>query len=329
MPVRSRKLRAAVTPMASPLLILGMQSALAPGGPAAQEIAGLTAVLAGGAAVILVLVMGLLAFGAATGPRRVHTLLWVVGGGIVFPVAVLSTLLVYDRGLSHALTAPAPPGAVRIEVEGRQWWWEVRYPMGAAGRDLVAAANEIRVPVGVPIDLLLTSLDVIHSFWVPSLAGKVDMVPGHRNRLTIQADRAGVYRGQCAEFCGVQHARMALLVVAVPRNDFDAWLAREAAPAVPPATPEQTRGHDAFLANGCGGCHTVRGTAALGRLGPDLTHVGSRRTLAAATIPNHADTMAAWIASSNAVKPGNRMPSFAHLDPATVTDIAAYLVSLR
>jgi cytochrome c oxidase subunit 2 len=193
----------------------------------------------------------------------------------------------------------------------------------------VVAANEIQIPVGVPIDLRLTSPDVIHSFWVPSLAGKMDMVPGHRTRLTIQADRAGVYRGQCAEFCGTQHARMALLVVAVPPAEFGAWLAREAGPAISPATPEQTRGHEAFLAQGCGGCHTVRGTAALGRLGPDLTHVGSRRTLAAATVPNHANAMTAWITTGDQLKPGNRMRSFAHLDRGVVSDIVAYLMSLR
>jgi cytochrome c oxidase subunit 2 len=306
-----------------------MQSALAPAGPAAQAIAGLTAVLAAGAAVILVLMMALLTYGAVTGPRRIHTVLWIVGGGIAFPVAVLSALLVHERGLSHRLGAPPPADALRIEVEGRQWWWEVRYPTGAAGHDVVVSANEIQIPVGVPIDLVLTTQDVIHSFWVPSLAGKMDMVPGHRNRLTIQAERVGIYRGQCAEFCGVQHAHMALLVVAVTPAEFDAWLAREAARAVPPATPEQIRGHAAFLANGCGGCHTVRGTAALGRLGPDLTHVGSRRTLGAASLPNHAPTIAAWIGTSDRLKPGNRMRSFAHLDPGTVSDIAAYLVSLR
>ncbi|MGH7400588.1 MAG: cytochrome c oxidase subunit II [Candidatus Rokuibacteriota bacterium] len=305
-----------------------MQSALAPAGPAAQAIASLATVLAVGAAVILGLVIALLAYGALSGPRRVHTGLWVVGGGIVFPVVVLSALLLYDRGLTHALSAPPPPGAPTIEVEGRQWWWEVRYRPGAAGQPVVAA-NELHVPVGVAVDLVLTTPDVIHSFWVPSLAGKVDMVPGHRNRLTIQADRAGIYRGQCAEFCGVQHARMALLVVAVPPAEFEAWLAREAAPAAPPTTPALARGHDAFLAHGCGGCHAIRGTAALSRLGPDLTHVGSRRTLAAATIPNHVEAMAAWISSSEQLKPGNRMRSFAHLDRDTVTAIAAYLASLR
>lgn len=308
---------------------MSMQSALAPGGPAAQAIASLATVLAVGAAVILVLVMALLAYGALSGPRRVHTGLWVVGGGIVFPVAVLSALLVYDRGLSHALSAPPPPDAPRIEVEGRQWWWEVRYAAGVAGRDVVVTANEIHLPVGTAVDLVLTTPDVIHSFWVPSLAGKVDMVPGRRNRLTIQADRAGIYRGQCAEFCGVQHARMALLVVAAPPAEFEGWLAREAAPAAPPTTPELTEGHDAFLAHGCGGCHTIRGTTALGLLGPDLTHVGSRRTLAAATIPNHVEAMAAWISASDRLKPGNRMRSFAHLDQGTVTAIAAYLASLQ
>ncbi|MGH7367480.1 MAG: cytochrome c oxidase subunit II [Candidatus Rokuibacteriota bacterium] len=305
-----------------------MQSALAPAGPAAQAIANLATVLAVGAAVILVLVMGLLAYGALGGPRRVHTGLWVVGGGIVFPVAVLSALLVYDRGLTHALSAPPAPGTRTIEVEGRQWWWEVRYPSGSGGHPVVTA-NEIHLPVGTAVSLILTTPDVIHSFWVPSLAGKVDMVPGRRNRLTIQADRAGIYRGQCAEFCGVQHTRMALLVVAVPPAEFDAWLAREAAPAGSPTTPALARGHDAFLAHGCGGCHTIRGTAALGHLGPDLTHVGSRRTLAAATIPNHVEAMAAWISSSDQIKPGNRMRSFAHLDRDTVTAIAAYLASLR
>jgi len=315
--------------LASRLLTVAMQSALAPAGPAAQAIASLATILAVGAVVILVLVMALLVYGVLGGPRRVHTGLWVIGGGIVFPVVVLSALLVYDRGLSHALSAPPPPDAPRIEVDGRQWWWEVRYTAGPGGGDVVVAANEIHLPVGTAVDLVLTTPDVIHSFWVPSLAGKVDMVPGHRNRLTLQSDRAGIYRGQCAEFCGVQHARMALLVVAEPPAEFARWLAREAAPATAPATPELALGHDAFIAHGCGGCHTIRGTTALGRLGPDLTHVGSRRTLAAATVPNHVEAMAAWIAASDRVKPGNRMRSFAHLDQGTVTAIAAYLGSLQ
>jgi cytochrome c oxidase subunit 2 len=285
-----------------------MQSALSPAGPAAEAVADLTTVLAVGATVILVLVMGLVAYGALGEPRRASTGLWVIGGGIVFPVVVLSALLVYDRTLIHALSAPAPSGSRTVEVEGRQWWWEVRYPRTAPGGRDVVTANELHVPVGEAVDLVLTTSDVIHSFWVPSLAGKVDMVPGRRNRLTLKVGREGVYRGQCAEFCGVQHARMALLVVAMPTAAFEAWAARQAAPAVAPASAELGAGLDAFLAHGCSGCHTIQGTAAQGRLGPDLTHVGSRRTLAAATLANHVDTMAAWIADAHRFKPGNRMP---------------------
>lgn len=305
-----------------------MQSTLAPGGPAAEGFVTLATVLAAGAAVILVLVMALLVHGALGEPRRASTELWVIGGGILFPVIVLSALLGYE-GLTHALAGPAPPGAPRIEVEGRQWWWEVRYLAPSGDGDAVVTANEIHIPTGAAVELILTTPDVIHSFWVPSLAGKVDMVPGRRNRLTLQADREGRYRGQCAEFCGVQHAQMALLVVAVPAATFQTWLAREAAPAVAPATPELARGHDAFLAHGCGGCHTIRGTAALGKLGPDLTHVGSRRTLAAGTVVNHVEALSAWVASGQQIKPGNRMPSFAHLDPDTVGAVAAYMASLR
>jgi cytochrome c oxidase subunit II len=305
-----------------------MQSALEPGGPVAQAIASLTTVLSLGAAAVLILVMALLAYSSLAPPRRVSTGLWVVGGGIVFPVVVLTALLVYDRSLTEALTAPAPPGARRIEVEGRQWWWEVRYPR-PGGREPVVTANELHLPTGVPVEISLTTLDVIHSFWAPSLAGKVDMVPGRRNQLTMRADREGVYRGQCAEFCGVQHAGMALVVVAQSPAAFEDWLAREASPAHSPATPEQTGGLEAFLSSGCGGCHTIRGTAALGRLGPDITHIGSRRTLAAGTLANHAGTMSAWISDGDRLKPGNRMPSFAHLDASTVAALTAYLTSLK
>ena len=164
---------------------------LAPGGPAAEGFVTLATVMAAGAAVILVLVMALLVHGALGEPRRTSTGLWVIGGGILFPVAVLSALVGYDQGLTHALTAPASPGAPRIEVEGRQWWWEVRYLAQAADRNAVITANEIHIPTGVAVELILTTPDVIHSFWVPSLAGKVDMVPGRRNRLTLQADREG------------------------------------------------------------------------------------------------------------------------------------------
>jgi cytochrome c oxidase subunit II len=229
--------------------------------------------------------------------------------------------------MTHALTAPPPPGALRIEVEGRQWWWEVRYA-GPAGESVVAA-NEIHVPTGVAIDVVVTSPDVIHSFWVPSLGGKIDMMPGRPNRLTLRADRDGVYRGQCAEYCGIQHAQMALLVVAAPPEAFAAWLAAEAAPAAAPSTEDAERGLEAFMAEGCAGCHAIRGTAALGRLAPDLTHIASRRTLAAGSLENDARAIRAWLGAGSALKPGNRMPSYAHLPPPTLDAITAYLAGLR
>ena len=304
-----------------------MQSVLNPASPAAQDLVTLTTVLSTGAAVVLVLVMALLAHGALREGAPVSTGLWVVGGGIVFPLVVLTTLFVYSARVSDALSVPAPSGALRIEVAGWQWWWEVRYP-GSAGAPVISA-NEIHIPAGVPVELVLTAPDVIHAFWVPSVAGKVDMVPGRARRLSLRADAPGVYRGQCAEYCGTQHAQMALTLVAEPPETFTAWLAGEAASAAPPTTPDATRGLEAFLAEGCGACHTVRGTVARGRLGPDLTHVASRRTLAAGSLGNDAAARRAWLGASSALKPGNRMPSYAHLDAAALDAIAAYLTTLR
>ena len=303
-----------------------MQSALTPAGPAAQDVATLTSILAVGATLILLAIMTLLVHGVVRDPAPVNGGLWVVGGGIVFPVVVLSLLWLYSGRMTDAMAGAVAPDALRIEVEGRQWWWEVRYPGSGGGP--VIAANEIHIPVGTAIELSLTSPDVIHSLWVPSLGGKVDMVPGHVNRLSLRADRPGVYRGQCAEYCGAQHAQMALIVVAETPEAFAAWLRAEAAPARAPA-PDAAQGLDAFMANGCGGCHVIRGTAALGRLGPDLTHLASRRTLAAGMLANDARTLRAWIAAGSVLKPGNRMPSYAHLDGATLDAMATYLASLR
>ena len=304
-----------------------MQSALNPAGPAAQDIVTLTTILTIGAGLILLAVMALVAYGGLRDAAPVSTGLWVVGGGVMFPLVVLSALFLYSTRMTDALTGPVPSDALRVEVDGRQWWWEVRYS-GPAGQSVVAA-NELHIPTGAAIEVSVTSPDVIHSFWVPSLGGKVDMVPGRANRLTLRADRAGVYRGQCAEYCGTQHAQMALLLVAETPEAFAAWLRAEAAPASPPSTPEATLGLEAFLANGCGACHAVRGTQALGRLGPDLTHLASRRTLAAGSLGNDARTIRAWLVAGSALKPGNRMPSFAHLDAATLDAITAYLATLR
>jgi cytochrome c oxidase subunit 2 len=306
-----------------------MQSALEPAGPAAAAIHDLTLVLTTGAALVFALVMALLVVAVRGGPRPASTALWAVGGGIVFPAAVLSALLVHGIARSRVLTEPPPPDALAVEVVGWQWWWEVRYPAAGNGQGPVVTANELHVPVGRAVVLRLSTADVIHSIWIPSLAGKMDMIPGRTTHLTLQADREGVWRGQCAEYCGTQHASMALHVTARSAPAFAAWLAAEGAPAAAPATPALERAYQAFLASGCAGCHAIRGTPAAGRLGPDLTHVASRRTLGAGTIDNGPAALALWISAHQHVKPGNRMPSNPDLDGETVAAIAAYLTQLR
>ncbi len=304
-----------------------MQSALSPGGPAAQDIATLTTVLAVGATLILLAVMAVLLYSARRDPAPVSTGLWVVGGGLAFPIVVLTALFFYGAHVTDTVITPPGPGALRVEVEGRQWWWEVRYPGSPGGP--VVAANELHIPTGASVEVIVSSPDVIHSFWVPSLGGKVDMTPGRSTRLALRAERPGVYRGQCAEYCGVQHAQMALVVVAEPPEAFEAWLRAEAAPARPPAEGEAARGLEVFMAQGCAGCHAIRGTMARGDLGPDLTHLAGRRTLAAATLPNDPRALRAWLAAGSALKPGNRMPSYAHLDATALDALTVYLAALR
>ncbi|HKZ08771.1 MAG TPA: cytochrome c oxidase subunit II, partial [Methylomirabilota bacterium] len=214
------------------------QSVLAPAGPAARDIVTVTTILTVGAIVVLVVVMALLAYGARRDGASVSETRWVVSGGIVFPVTVLTALFFYSARMSGALHAAAPPEALRIDVAGWQWWWEVRYP----GTPSAVSANEIHLPIGAAVELRLTSPDVIHAFWVPSLAGKLDMVPGRAHRLIVRADSAGVFRGQCAEYCGTQHAQMALVLVAEPAEAFAAWLAAQAAPASASSAPEAARG---------------------------------------------------------------------------------------
>jgi cytochrome c oxidase subunit 2 len=309
----------------------GIQSALAPSGIAAREIAALWWTMATGAVVIFILVLGTAFYAVKVGPerhsRRVAYLL-ILGGGIALPLVILSTLLIYGFRLDPALTAPVAPQALRIKVTGKQWWWEVHYAM-ADTPETVISANELRIPVGERVEVTLQSADVIHSFWVPRLAGKLDMIPGHSNRLVLQADRPGVYRGQCAEFCGQAHALMAFYVIAEPPARFAAWFAHEARPAPLPNTPNLARGRALFLDSGCGTCHTIRGTPAAGRFGPDLTHIGGRYSLAAGILPNNVGTLAGWIADSQNLKPGNHMPSFTIFTGEELRVLAAYLESLK
>jgi cytochrome c oxidase subunit II len=233
--------------------------------------------------------------------RRLNGL--VVAFGIVIPVLALTALFyIADVGVLRATDAPAKGETqMTIQVVGRQWFWEVRYPGGAV------TANEIHIPARTPVKVVLTTADVIHSFWVPELNKKVDTVPGHPNPLLLYADNPGVYRGQCAEFCGLQHAKMAMSVYADPPARFRAWLANESKPLA--ASAQQRPGFREFTDDQCASCHTLRGTSAQGRIGPDLTHLMTRKTLGALTIPNTPGDLGAWVHNPQRFKPGNKMPA--------------------
>jgi len=311
--------------------LASMHSVLSPAGRAADTIASLSWVMIFGAGVIFFGVMGLLAWAVSrpAGQRAVRPWVWVMGGGVLFPLAVLTSLFGWSQWKTPGWLVPPPAGALMVSITARMWWWEVRYRDPVSGRD-ITLANELHLPVGRPVWLGLNSPDVIHSFWVPALAGKVDMVPGRVNHLLVEATQAGVYRGQCAEYCGDQHARMALHVVARPPAEFDVWLAaqaRTAANAAPSALLD--RGRQAFLGQRCNACHSVRGVAEEGRLGPDLTHVGSRLYLGAGTLRNQPGAMAHWIANTQTLKPGARMPASGELEPATLQALGAWLEHLQ
>jgi cytochrome c oxidase subunit 2 len=247
----------------------------------------------------------------------------VVAGGIVLPVVVLVPLLFVVFAVAEAGSNAREDGDVRIEVVGEQFWWRVVYDeVGAVD------ANEVHVPVGRPVSLALRSNDVIHSFWVPNVAGKVDLVPGETTYLRFVVDRPGVYRGACAEFCGIQHARMRLVLVAQPEEEFDDWVAHVAADAAEPDGAGPSAGREAFEEVGCASCHAVRGTAAVGRVGPDLTHLASRRTIGAGSFPNTRGHLAGWVVDAQAMKPGAGMPP-QPLEPDQLQALLAYLEGLE
>lgn len=298
-------------------------------GPAAQAIADIGWVLFAGGAAIFMGVMLLLAWSLRRRPDAVRPMLWVIGGGVLFPGVVLAALMAWSLPMAPEWKPVPPPGALVIGVTGRMWWWEVRYRDPSTGRE-IHTANEIHIPTGQPVYLAVASADVIHSFWVPQLGGKMDMVPGRMQHLLLSAERPGVYRGQCAEYCGEQHAHMALHVVAQPPEAFAAWLAAQAQPAAAALpTARQSQGRSAFAAQRCEACHSVRGVTGDSRLGPDLTHVGSRLYLGAGTLPNTVQGRVDWMARVQQLKPGARMPSFGHLDAETRTAIADWLGSLK
>jgi cytochrome c oxidase subunit 2 len=251
----------------------------------------------------------------------------IVGAGAILPTLLLTVLLLHGLALLPALLVAAPTGTLTIAVSGEQWWWRVQYlPHGG---EPVVLANEIRLPVGQPVEFRLESADVIHSFWIPSLGGKIDMIPGRVTRLVLTPTRTGVFRGVCAEYCGMSHALMAFDVVVESRETFERWLAHQRAPAGPPRDGIAERGGALFLAHGCAACHAIRGTPARGIVGPDLTHVGSRMSLGAGILRNQPDAFAHWIARTDHAKPGVLMPAFGMLPAEDVRALAAYLDGLE
>jgi len=255
--------------------------------------------------------------------RRSALAVWGLTAASIIVLVVFTLVSFFaSRGLNAANA-----DALNIEVTGYQWWWQVRYLDPNPSLTFVTA-NEIHVPVGKPVKVNLIAGDVIHSFWVPNLAGKLDLIPGQNNELTFAANRPGVYRGQCAEFCGLQHAFMGFRVIAEPDQDFAAWRARQLQPALRSEDALVTEGERVFLNNGCILCHTIRGTSAGGRMGPDLTHIGGRSAIASDTLPNTVGYMAGWIADPQAVKPGNYMPSVP-LEGGDLNALVHYLEALK
>jgi cytochrome c oxidase subunit 2 len=250
------------------------------------------------------------------GPRR--SVAVAISAAVFLLLALLAASVFTDRALARLSLADA----VQIEVTGHQWWWTIKY-LGDP-KDTFVTANEIHVPVGRPVIVRLKSEDVIHSLWVPSLAGKKDLIPGRTAVMTFRADQPGLYRGQCAEFCGLQHAFMAFNVQAEPPAQFEAWRQQQLAAAPPPTDPTALRGQAVFQAASCAMCHTIAGTIAGGKHAPDLSHIAGRQTLAAGTLPNTPAHLAAWIADPQKHKPGTNMPA----TPLASEDLAALVAYL-
>jgi cytochrome c oxidase subunit 2 len=304
------------------------RSALNAAGRSSADILQLSGWLFGGAALIWLIVIGTALYATRWRPRE-HSIRTanrvIVGGGIVFPVIVLTLMLIYGLQLMPQLMAPGD--GLRIAVSGERWWWRVQYrPVDG---EPVASANEIRLPLGERVEFELTSPDVIHSFWIPALGGKIDMIPGRTNRLVLEPLKTGTFHGVCAEFCGLAHTQMAFSVVVMLPHEFTAWLEQQAQPALPSSDPIAENGQQLFLNNGGGACHRIRGSAADGVIGPDLTHVGSRLTIGAGTLATGPDAFAHWTEHTSLIKPGVLMPDFAMLQPEQLQAIGVYLAGLK
>ena len=316
-------------------------SPLNPQGPAATHLANLWWVMLGFGSTVFLLVVVLL-FAAILRRRRATSETtpehirpdegrnWPILGGILLPLIVIGIIFGYNIYTLAAVENPSVKPEVQIEVVGRRWWWEVKYP-----EDGVTTANEIHIPVGVPVEIKLQTADVIHSFWVPELHGKMDLIPTRINKIVIQADQPGVYRGECAEFCGLQHAHMGLMVVAQSQADYDSWVSAQQQPAAEPTDPTAVQGQQVFVSTGCVFCHTVRGLEdkdidrSSVDLGPDLTHLDSRLTIAGASLEKNKGNLAGWIIDAQHVKPGSLMPQMNNIGSEQLQALLAYLESLH
>lgn len=309
----------------------GIQSTLEPAGEHAARIGRLWDIFLVVSVVVWVLVM--IALFIATFRRRSAVSDATAGATKTVTIATAITaitlfgLLIASILTGRSIVDKTAPGALQLIVTGHQWWWQIEYD-DPQKNNRFTDANEITVPVGVPVNIKLHSSDVIHSFWVPNLNGKQDLIPGHDGSIQLLANKPGVYRGQCAEFCGWQHAKMSLWINAVPRDEFAKWLAASRQPAKAPSTPEQRKGQQVFLSSPCPLCHTIQGTDAGGKTGPDLTHFASRRSIAAATLPNRRGYLAGWILDPQHVKPGSQMPTML-LDQGDLDPLLTYLESLQ
>lgn len=307
----------------------GVQSVLDTAGKDASVLAHLFWVLLVGAIVLWLLMNGLFFYVTRIEPRELSRRAaeaLVIGGGIVFPFILLAGLIAY--ALSIMPDQRAAGDGVVVRVTGEQWWWRVEYDLGDGSAPIVSA-NEIRLPVDHRTEIKLGANKVIHSFWVPALAGKMDMFPGRETRMAVEPEKTGIFRGQCAEFCGESHALMAFQTVVLEQDEFKQWLERERQDAIQPTEAVARQGEQLFVSEGCGACHTIRGTEAQGNLGPDLTHVGSRKSLGAGILPPTAEAFSNWTRHTGAIKPGVKMPSFAHLSDRQIEALGQYLEALR
>lgn len=316
------------------MIASGIQSVLAPRSPQAAGIFHLLQLLFGVSAVVYAVVMIFLAAAVLRGRRRTEpdhsderTLVAVVGTGAALTVVTLLALLTASVAAGRAAGTSSRRAAFEIDVIGHQWWWEVQYPDADPSKSF-KTANEIHIPVGVPVDVRLTTRDVIHSLWIPNLNGKRDLIPGRENTLRLEASAAGVFRSQCAEFCGLQHAHMALVVTAEDPAAFARWKAHQQAPSVPAMTAQQLHGRGLFLSMPCVKCHAITGEEAYATVGPDLTHVASRTTLAAGTLMNTRGNLAGWIVNAPALKPGTQMPPN-QIGADDLQDLVAFLENLK